>query len=147
MVKIAIIGAGSIVFCKTLMLDVFATPGLGEVEFALMAPSTRRTTHVKNYMDRVIKENNIKAKVYITTDRRDAIKGARYVIATFQVGGTTAFEIDYEIPMKHGVDQCIGDTLGPGGTFRALVLASASSKRCLTVVRVPQSDHRSKHLD
>lgn len=46
MTKIAIIGAGSIVFCKTLMLDIFATPGLGELEFSLMAPSTTRTSYV-----------------------------------------------------------------------------------------------------
>ena len=120
MVKIAIIGAGSIVFCKTLMLDIFATPGLGEVEFSLMAPSTRRTTYVEEYMNRVIAENNIAAKVGITTDRREALKGADYVIATLQVGGTAAFEVDYQIPMNYGVDQCIGDTLGPGGVFRAI---------------------------
>ena len=42
------------------------------------------------------------------------------MIATFQVGGIQAFEHDYQIPLAHGVDQCIGDTLGPGGIFRAL---------------------------
>jgi alpha-galactosidase len=120
MVKIAIIGAGSIVFCKTLMLDIFATPGLGELEFSLMAPSTRRTSYVAEYMDRVIAENGIAAKVAVTTDRREALRGAKYVIATLQVGGTAAFEIDYQIPMNYGVDQCIGDTLGPGGVFRAI---------------------------
>jgi alpha-galactosidase len=56
----------------------------------------------------------------VTTDRREALKGAKYVIATFQVGGVEGFEYDYKIPLKHGVDQCIGDTLGPGGVFRAL---------------------------
>ena len=120
MIKIAIIGAGSIVFCKTLMLDIFGTPGLGEVEFSLMAPTVRRTTHVASYMNRVIRENRINARVSITTDRREAVKGAKYVIATLQVGGTAAFGMDYAIPMKFGVDQCIGDTLGPGGIFRAL---------------------------
>jgi len=120
MFKIAIIGAGSIVFCKTLMLDVFATPGLGAVEFSLMAPSTRRTAHVAEYMNRVIRGNNLNAVVGITTDRREALKGAKYVIATFQIGGTDAFDMDYGIPMQYGVDQCIGDTLNPGGIFRAL---------------------------
>lgn len=46
--------------------------------------------------------------------------GASYVIVSFQVGGVSAFELDYKIPLKYGVDQCIGDTLGPGGVFRAL---------------------------
>lgn len=118
--KIAIIGAGSIVFCKTLMLDIMATKDLEDTQFALMAPSTRKTSQVEAFARRVIQENNLKSQVYVTIDRRDALKGADYVIAAFQVGGISAFEIDYKIPMKYGVDQCIGDTLGPGGVFRAL---------------------------
>ena len=120
MAKIAIIGAGSIVFCKTLILDVLATEGLEDAEFALMAPSTRRTPQVERFVRRVVKANDLPAEVYVTTDRRDAVKDADYVITTFQVGGVKGFEHDYKIPLKYGVDQCIGDTLGPGGVFRAL---------------------------
>jgi alpha-galactosidase len=120
MSKVAIIGAGSIIFCKTLMLDILATPGLEGTEFALMAPSTRRTAQVEAFAQRVIQQNHLPAKVWATTDRRAALKGADYVIATFQVGGLAAYEQDYQVPMRHGVDQCIGDTLGPGGIFRAL---------------------------
>jgi alpha-galactosidase len=120
MAKVAIIGAGSIVFCKTLMLDIVATDGLEDTEFALMAPSTRRTPQVEAFAKRVIEANDLPATVYITTDRREAVKDADYVIATFQVGGIQGFEYDYKIPLKHGVDQCIGDTLGPGAVFRAL---------------------------
>ena len=115
MAKVAIIGAGSIVFCKTLILDILHTPGLEDTEFALMAPSTSRTSQVEAFVKRVIKDNNLPAKVWITTDRREALKDADYVIATFQVGGVKAFEADYKIPLKYGVDQCIGDTMGPGG--------------------------------
>jgi len=120
MPKIAIIGAGSIVFCKTLILDILATPGLQDSEFALMAPSTRRTPQVAAFVERVIKANNLPASVWITTDRREAVRDADYVIATFQIGGMDAYEADYAIPLRYGVDQCIGDTLGPGGIFRAL---------------------------
>ena len=120
MIKVAIIGAGSIVFCKTLMLDILATPGLEDTEFALMAPSRRRTPQVEAFAKRVIAANGLPAQVWVTTDRREALRDADFVIATFQVGGLKGFEYDYTIPMKHGVDQCIGDTLGPGGVFRAL---------------------------
>ena len=118
--KVAIIGAGSTIFCKTLMLDIMATKSLEDTQFALMAPSTRNTSKVKKYADKVIAENNLKAETYITTDRREALKDADYVISTFNIGGLSAFEKDYKIPKKYGVDQCIGDTLGPGGIFRAL---------------------------
>lgn len=118
--KVAIIGAGSIVFCKTLMLDIMATEGLEDTEFALMAPTKSKTPQVEAFANRVIKHNGLPSRVYVTTDLQDALRGADYVIATFQVGGVTAFGYDYEIPKKYGVDQCIGDTLGPGGVFRAL---------------------------
>ena len=130
MAKVAIIGAGSIVFCKTLMLDILATPGLQDTEFALMAPSTGRTSQVEEFANRVIKANGLKAKAWKTTDRRQALKDADYVIATFQVGGVQGFEVDYQIPYKYGVDQCIGDTLGPGGIFRALRSIPAVMDMC-----------------
>lgn len=118
--KVAVIGAGSIVFCKTLILDILATPGLEDTEFALMAPSTLKSTQVKRFIEKVIDHNQLKATVTVTTDRVEAIKDAKFIITTFQVGGVSAFEIDYKIPLKYGVDQCIGDSMGPGGLFRAL---------------------------
>jgi len=120
MKKVAIIGAGSIVFCKTLILDILAIAGLEDTEFALMAPSTRRTSYVESFVQRVIEANDLPARVWLTTDSREAVKNADYVITTFQVGGIEGFAADYKIPLKYGVDQCIGDTLGPGGVFRAL---------------------------
>ena len=119
MTKIAIIGAGSIVFCKTLVLDLLNS-GLEDLEFCLMAPSTRRITWVKEFVERVISTNHLTAKVTITTNQREAVYGANYIISTYQIGGLDATTLDYEIPLKYGVDQCIGDTLGPGGIFRAL---------------------------
>jgi alpha-galactosidase len=120
MSKVAIIGAGSIVFCKTLILDILATEGLEDTEFALMAPSTRRTPQVEAFVKEVIEVNDLPATAWITTDQREAVRGADYVIATFQIGGLEAYTHDYKIPLTYGVDQCIGDTLGPGGIFRAL---------------------------
>ena len=118
--KIAIIGAGSIIFCKTLILDILGTPGLEDTEFALMAPTTKKSSQVEKYIKKVIAYNDLDASVYVTTDRVDAIRGAKFIINTFQVGGVAAFEMDYRIPLKYGVDQCIGDSMGPGGLFRAL---------------------------
>ncbi len=120
MAKVAIIGAGSIVFCKTLLNDMFSTPALAGSTYALMGPTLPKLERMKRYADAVIRKNGVKATTYATTDRRDALKGADYVIAMFQIGGVDAFRLDYEIPMKYGVDQCIGDSMGPGGVFRGL---------------------------
>ncbi|HPU98567.1 MAG TPA: alpha-glucosidase/alpha-galactosidase, partial [Candidatus Hydrogenedentes bacterium] len=120
MPKIAMIGAGSIVFTRTLLMDLLAVPAFRNSEFRFMSRTLPKLERLDRYVRRVIQDNGLGASTMITTDRGEAIDGADYVIAMLQVGGLDAFRMDYEIPKKHGVDQCIGDTMGPGGIFRAL---------------------------
>ena len=120
MAKIAMIGAGSMVFCKTLVMDILATESLQDSEFCLMSRTWPKLERMKNFVERIIRENHVPARVSATLDRREALDGAKYVIIMIQAGGLEAFGIDYKIPLKYGVDQCIADTLGPGGIFRAL---------------------------
>ena len=120
MAKIAMIGAGSLVFCKTLMSDFLATPALAGSEYRLMALTRTRLDKMHAFVTRMINDNGVDATVMSTTDRREALRGADYVVVMLQAGGVEEFRQDYEIPLKYGVDQCIGDTLGPGGVFRAL---------------------------
>jgi alpha-galactosidase len=120
MAKIAMIGAGSLVFCKTLMSDFLATPALAGSEYRLMAKTHTRLDKMEAFVNRMIKDNGVNASVVATTDRREALKDADYVVVMIQAGGVEEFRQDYEIPLKYGVDQCIGDTMGPGGVFRAL---------------------------
>jgi alpha-galactosidase len=116
--KIAMIGAGSVVFCKTLLSDILATPALADSEFALMSPTEEKLRRMEAFAQRMITDNGLPATVWATTNRREAIKDADFVVVMIQVGGFHAYGVDYEIPLKYGVDQCIGDTLGPGGVFR-----------------------------
>ncbi|UCE98984.1 MAG: alpha-galactosidase [Planctomycetota bacterium] len=118
--KIAMIGAGSIVFCKTLMSDIMATPALTDSEFALMSLTEPKLRRMETFANRMLKDNNLPGKAWATLDRQQVIKDADFVIIMIQVGGVDAFGIDYRIPLKYGVDQCIGDSLGPGGVFRGL---------------------------
>lgn len=120
MPKIAMIGAGSLIFGKTLMNDMLATPALAGSEYCLMALTHRRLDRMTEFVGRMIAENGVDATVTSTTDRREALRGADYVVVMIQVGGVDAFTHDCMIPLKYGVDQCVGDTMGPGGAFRAL---------------------------
>ncbi len=120
MAKIAMIGAGSLVFCKTLTMDILATDALKGSEICLMSRTKPKLDRMETFVERVIDENQLPATVWSTLDRREALKDADYVIVMIQVGGVDAFKFDYEVPMKYGVDQCIGDSLGPGGVFRGL---------------------------
>jgi len=120
MAKIAMIGAGSMVFCKTLVMDILATECLKDSEIRLMSRTRPKLDRMEKFLQRVVSENGLTARIWSTLDRREALKDADYVICMIQVGGLEAYKIDYEIPLEYGVDQCIGDSLGPGGVFRGL---------------------------
>ncbi len=118
--KIAMIGAGSIVFCKTLMSDIMATPALAGSEFALMSRTEPKLRAMEAFGQRMLRDNGLPGSVWATLDRAEAIRDADFVVVMVQVGGVEAFGLDYKIPLKYGVDQCIADSLGPGGIFRAM---------------------------
>ena len=118
--KIAMIEAGSIVFGKTLLNDMLGTPALQGATFALMSPTETKLRRMESFAQRMVRENGLPATIYATTDRRDALRDADYVICMIQIGGLDAFHYDYTIPLKYGVDQCVGDSLGPGGVMRGL---------------------------
>jgi len=118
--KIAMIGAGSLIFCKTLTMDILATEALQDVEICLMNRTKPKLDKMEAFVKEVVKTNQLPAKVTATLDRRKALDGAKYVINMIQIGGVDAFRMDYEIPLKYGFDQCIADSIGPGGVFRAL---------------------------
>ena len=114
-VRVVIVGAGSVVFTKTLIRDILAGP-IRDVEFVLMDPSTRRTPLIQRWAEALIEAHGLPATVVVETDQAAAIAGSDYVFTTFQVGGLRATELDYEVPLSYGVDQCIGDTLAPAAS-------------------------------
>lgn len=120
MVKIAMIGAGSVGFTRKLVADVLAVPELVDTEFRFMDISDENLEMAAGLCRKMIADNGLPATIIPTTDRREAIDGADYVLSTARVGGLEAFGYDVEIPLKYGVDQCVADTLGPGGVFYAL---------------------------
>lgn len=124
MSKVTIIGAGSLVFTKQFLNDMFNTPCMAGSTYTLMGPTMWKLDKMKQYADQIIEKHNLDMLVECTTDRREALKGADFVILIFQVGGEEAYTADIDIPMKYGVDQCIGDSMGPGGVFRVLRSAS-----------------------
>jgi alpha-galactosidase len=125
MAKIAIIGAGGFVFPLRLVGDVLSFPALRDSTIALMdidATNLERTTKA---VQELVAHHGFPTRVTSTLDRKEALNAADYVIVTFQVGGLEAYKLDVEIPRKYGIDQAVGDTLGPGGVFRFLRSASA----------------------
>jgi len=117
--RIAFIGAGSLGFSRRLMIDILSHEALRETEFALMDIHEKRLGYMDRIATRIIREGGFPARHFVTTDRRKALQGADFVITMVLIGDMAVIRPDIEIPMKYGVDQCIGDTLGVGGVFRA----------------------------
>ena len=114
-IKITIIGAGSLGFTRRLTHDVLCVPELQDAEFVLHDISEPNLDMIYRLLDRDIKAAGIAATVSKDLDRRRALEGANYVICCVRVGGLEAFKTDIDIPLKYGVDQCVGDTLCAGG--------------------------------
>lgn len=113
--KIAIIGAGSVGFTKTLVSDILCVAEFQDCEIALTDISQSNLDMVHQILQRIVAVNKLPTKITATTNRREAISGARYVMSCVRVGGLEAFAGDINIPLKYGVDQCVGDTLCAGG--------------------------------
>src|SRR5689334_3691147 len=120
MPKITLIGAGSVVFTRNLCSDILLTPALQNATISLMDIDAARLSQARDLVQALIDGRKLDARVEATTDRRAALRGADYVVTTFQQGGLDAYKLDIDIPQRYGVEQCVGDTLGPGGVFRAL---------------------------
>jgi alpha-galactosidase len=117
--RIAMIGAGSIGFTRRLLQDILAVPELQDTVFAFTDLSRRNLDMVRRLCERDIAANKLPATIEATTDRRRAIAGADYVICTIRQGGLEAFQTDIDVPLKYGVDQCVGDTICAGGIMYA----------------------------
>jgi alpha-galactosidase len=120
MPKITFIGAGSLVFTRNLCTDILLARCLQDSTITLMDIDPKRLEQSRRIIQSIVDRRKLPAKIEATTDRRAALRDAEYVITTFQQGGLDAYKLDIEIPQKYGVEQCVGDTLGPGGVFRAL---------------------------
>ncbi len=118
--RIAFIGAGSLGFSRRLMIDCLSCEALRDTEFALMDVNTTRLRYMDRIAGRIIDEMGAPATHFVTTDRREALKGADFVVTMVLIGDIDVITHDIQIPLRYGVDQCIGDTLGVGGVFRTL---------------------------
>ena len=114
-IKVAVIGSGSIGFTRRLMGDILMVPELQDTEFVFHDINRNNLDMISQLARRDIKANKLPAKLRTSMNRRKALEGADYVLNTTRIGGLDAFQLDIDIPLKYGVDQCVGDTLCAGG--------------------------------
>ena len=120
MVQITFLGAGSTVFARQLMTDILLIDGLDDGCFALVDIDAQRLDLARQIAERLIARSGKRWSVRASTERRDVLEGSDFIINSIEVAGLANVRHDFDIPMKYGINQCIGDTIGPGGIFKAL---------------------------
>jgi alpha-galactosidase len=136
MPKITYIGAGSAVFARQIVTDVLAIEGVDEGELALVDTDPERLELAHRLVEMLVERSGKGWKVTSSTERADVLDGSDYVINSIEVAGLDNVRHDYDIPMRYGVDQCIGDTIGPGGIFKALRTGPAWIDICEDIERI-----------
>ena len=113
--KVSFIGAGSLVFARTLFTDIMSVEAFHDAEVSFTDIDSVNLQRVAELCQRDLDTNGVNIKIQTTLDRRESFKDANYVVNCVRIGGIEGFETDIEIPLKYGVDQCVGDTLCIGG--------------------------------
>ncbi|WP_040949246.1 alpha-glucosidase/alpha-galactosidase [Gorillibacterium massiliense] len=121
MSKVTFIGAGSTVFAKNILGDIMLTPALQDFELAIFDIDETRLRDSERMLKTIKETSGSTCHIQAYTNRKEALRGAKYVVNAIQVGGYDPCTItDFEIPKKYGLRQTIADTLGIGGIFRNL---------------------------
>lgn len=131
------IGAGGYVFPLVLIRDILAFPALRDGSIRLYDIDQEGAERTLQAVRRLMEHHQVHAEVSTFDTLEESLEGADFVICSFQVGGMDAYRCDVDIPRQFGVDQAVGDTLGPGGIFRGLrtapvlrELATAIKRSC-----------------
>ncbi len=120
-IKITMFGAGS-GFTPRLVNDVLRIPGHQGGVIALVDIDLGRLRTMRQLITKLVAKlgQEKRWKVIASPDREQVLKGTDYVVNCIEVSGVECVRHDNDIPLKYGIDQCIGDTIGPGGLFKSL---------------------------
>src|SRR5258706_15490358 len=114
MPKVTMIGAGSAVFARQVIPDPLGIDGLDAGEIALVDIDAERLELDRQIAERLVDLSGKRWTVTASTDRREDLHNTDYVANSIEGAGLQNVRADYDIALKYGGDQCMGDTIGPG---------------------------------
>jgi alpha-galactosidase len=118
--KLAVIGAGSLAFTPELLAEVATSEAFRGIEIGLVDIDEEKLKIMERIASRVIEETKAEITVDASTDRREILRNADFVVITIAVGGVEGIETDVKIAEKYGIYHTVADTVGPAGFSRAL---------------------------
>ena len=120
MPRIVLVGAGSVVFTRNLLGDILSARSLRDAEIVLHDIDPDRLTTAERMARWTAAALGAMPSISAHIDRREALRGADFVVNTIQVGGARATQLDFDVPARFGLRYTIADTVGVGGVFRGL---------------------------
>lgn len=117
--KITMLGAGS-AFTRPLATDIMFIPEIEHGTLVLVDIDEKRLNPAYQLVQKVLEISGKKWEVIASTNRKEVMADSDYLINFIEISGTQTVRFDNDIPLKYGISQCIGDTIGPGGIFKAL---------------------------
>ena len=118
--KMVVIGAGSGMFAKKVICDVLTYDDIHIDNISLVDINAYKLGIMEQVAKKIVKQLGKDTVIEASTERRDVLKDATFVINAIGVGGVDMYLKDLEIPEKYGVNQNVGDIIGPGGIMRGL---------------------------
>lgn len=120
MTRIVLVGAGSVEFTRNLLGDLLSYPELHDATIVLHDIDADRLRTAERMAAWTAGALGASPRIEAHLDRREALRGARFVIDTIQVGGSRATQIDFDVPSRYGLRYTINDTINVGGVLRGL---------------------------
>jgi len=119
--KIVLIGAGSVVFGTDTLCNLFdAREHLWGSTIALVDIDPEALKIMTAVAERLNEATGKPFKIESTTDRREVLSDAEFIITAVAVDRNERWKLDFEIPLRHGVKQVLGENGGPGGLFHCM---------------------------
>lgn len=118
--KVVVIGAGSLFFGRQAIWQMVHSPILNRGALALVDTDPYRLDRMARLAEMVVAHNGVPLKIEAANDWRDVLPGADFVVLSFANQTVKYRGIDCTISEKYGIRMCSGDTIGPGGVFRAM---------------------------
>ena len=117
---VTLVGAGSTVWGPTMAIDILLQRNLPLKSLILYDINSERLVLVERLVAKAVKQLGLKIEVKATTNAKEAVTNARFILTSIHVGGDDSWTKDVRIPHEFGIYQSVGDTIGPGGLMRGL---------------------------
>lgn len=137
MMKIVLVGAGSLQFGTKILGDIFSSSLLDGAEIVLNDINEKATTRVMHLAQQFISSNCLTHKIVVEPNLLTALRGAKFVVISIEVGDRfKLWDMDWQIPQQYGIQQVYGENGGPGGLFHSLRIIPPILEICQKIIDI-----------